>query len=352
MKSGQLRLSNWRTLEKEKAKKLKNGKRLYIRNTTSRPNELGFPKSCRASSKFYNKITGDQQKFQANVKRIPSSISQLEQRLVRLQNKRDTAFSTGTISAFNTRIRQTERELSELRDLPPLTIGQRFRKLKTSLGGIIGLTGGLAIGPAAFRAAKGVIKLGADLEQTRISFQTMLQSADKGNKLLADINQFANVTPFANKDLQDSGKVLLNFGITGEKIIPTLKRIRDVSGGNKEKLKGLTLAFTQVSSAGKIQRQDLLQMINTGFNPLQEISRTTGESMAALKDKMSKGGITAGMVEKAFVSVTAKGGMFHNMMEKRSQTLSGKWSTLMGKFQDKGAQLGEKLALSWGILLP
>ncbi len=99
-----------------------------------------------------------------------------------------------------------------------------------------------------------------------------------------------------------------------------------------------------MSSAGKLQGQDLLQMINAGFNPLQEISRTTGESISSLKDKMSKGGITAKMMEQAFVSVTAKGGMFHGMMEKQSQTLGGKWSTLIGKFQDKVAQLGEKLA--------
>ena len=303
----------------------------------------GFQKAATASSRFYNRLMGDQQKFQASAKALPSSISQLEQRLVRLQNNRDTAFSTQTISAFNHKIRQTERELSKLKNLPPLTLSQRFSNLRTSLGGIIGLTGGLAIGLAAFGAAKGVVRLGADLEQTRISFQTMLQSAERGNALLAEINEFANVTPFANSDLQQGAKMLLNFGIAGEKVIPTLRRIGDVSGGNKEALKGLTLAFAQVSSAGKLQGQDLLQMINAGFNPLQEISRTTGESMASLKDKMSKGGITAQMVEQAFSSVTAQGGRFYNMMERQSRTLGGKWSTLMGKFRAQVAQLGERL---------
>ncbi|MCP4121086.1 MAG: hypothetical protein GY751_04980 [Bacteroidetes bacterium] len=82
----------------------------------------GFQKATAASSKFYNKIIQDQQKFQANAKRIPSSISQLEQRLVRLQSRRDTAFSTKEISAFNRKIRQTEREMTKLKNLPPLTI--------------------------------------------------------------------------------------------------------------------------------------------------------------------------------------------------------------------------------------
>ncbi len=120
---------------------------------------------------------------------------------------------------------------------------ERFRDIRKLLGGIIGQTGGLAIGLATFGAGRGIIKLGADLEQTRISFQTMLQSAEKGNRLLEDINEFANLSPFPNSDLQDSGKMLLNFGTTGDKVIPTLKRIGDVSGGNKEKLKGLTLCL-------------------------------------------------------------------------------------------------------------
>jgi tape measure domain-containing protein len=304
----------------------------------------GFAKAAQASSKFYNKLNNNQNKFISNSKRVPANIAQLEKHLSRLSHKRDNAFDVKSIKRYNIQIRKTEKQLNKLSNLPSLSIRDRFSKLKSQMGGVLGLAGGLAIGMAAFGAGKGIIKLGADLEQTRVSFQTMLGSADKGNKLLKDINEFANVTPFANSDLQDSAKVLLNFGVTGEKVIPTLKNIGDVSGGNKEKLRGLTLAFAQVSSAGKLQGQDLMQMINAGFNPLMEISRTTGESMASLKDKMAKGALSAQMVEQAFASATSEGGMFNGMMDKQSQTLSGKWSTLVGKFQDKIANFGEKMA--------
>lgn len=260
----------------------------------------GFAKAAQASTKFHSKVIADSSKFRANLQRIPKRITAIKTRLNNLKNEG----------------------------------GNTFSKLTR-------LSGGFLIGLAAFGAAKGIISLGADLEQTRVSFQTMLQSVDKGNQMLLDLNEFSNSTPFANSDIQDAAKTLLNFGITGEKIIPTIKRIGDVSGGNKEKLKGLTLAFAQVSSAGKLQGQDLLQMINAGFNPLQEISRTTGKSMATLKDEMSRGAITAGMVENAFKTVTSEGGMFHNMMEKQSQTLGGKWSTLVGKFKDRFARIGE-----------
>ncbi len=303
----------------------------------------GFAKASQASNKFYSKLIGNQNKFLNQAKRVPANIAQLEKHLSRLANKRDSAFNVSSIKRYNLQIRKTEQSLSKLKSLPPLSMIQRFKQVKTQLGGMLGLVGYLAVGMAAFGAVGGIVKLGMDLEQTRVSFGVMLGSAEKGNALLKEIDQFANVTPFANSDLQESSKMLLNFGIEGKKIVPTLKMIGDVSGGNKEKLRGLTLAFSQVSSAGKLQGQDLLQMINAGFNPLKEIARTTGESMVSLKGKMAKGALSFGMVENAFKTVTSEGGMFNGMMEKQGLTLGGRWSTLTGKFQSKMAKLGVKM---------
>jgi hypothetical protein len=74
--------------------------------------------------------------------------------------------------------------------------------------------------------------------------------------------------------------------------------------------------------------QDLLQIVNQGFNPLQIISQKTGKSMAQLKDDMSAGLITFSMVEDAFKTATLQGGKFYNGMENGSKTLSGTMSTL------------------------
>lgn len=214
-----------------------------------------------------------------------------------------------------------------------------FSRLRSSMGG---LTGGLAplIGGLGIVAAfTGFARMGAELEQTRISFEVLTGSVQNGKKLLDELNAYANATPFSNKDLQENGKLLLSFGIAQDKILPTLQMIGDVSGGNAEKLGSMTLAFAQMTSAGKLQGQDLMQMINAGFNPLQEISRTTGQSMAYLKDQMQKGAISAGMVEDAFKTVTSEGGLFFGMMDKQSQTLGGKWSTLTGTIQQGIAEM-------------
>lgn len=194
---------------------------------------------------------------------------------------------------------------------------------------------------AAFQSFKAIANLGMDLETTKVKFDTLLGSQEASKRMLGDLDKFANATPFDNADLRGNAELLLNFGIAGEKILPTLKMIGDVSGGNKEKLNSLTLAYAQASSTGKLMGQDLLQMINAGFNPLQIISEKTGRSMASLKDDMSKGKIGADMIEEAFRIATSEGGRFNGMMEKVSQTAAGKLSTMLGTLRLRVANWSE-----------
>jgi len=98
-----------------------------------------------------------------------------------------------------------------------------------------------------------------------------------------------------------------------------------------------------MSSTGKLMGQDLLQMINAGFNPLKVIADETGESMASLKKKMSDGAITADMVTKAFISATSAGGQFYGGMEKASKTLPGLISTLKDDVSTAGRSFVEDL---------
>jgi tape measure domain-containing protein len=124
-----------------------------------------------------------------------------------------------------------------------------------------------------------------------------------------------------------------------------MNQLGDISGGNAQRFQSLALAFSQVSSAGKLQGQDLLQMINAGFNPLESIAKRTGKSVGYWKEQMSKGKVTVKMVEQAMRDATSEGGRFYKMMEKQSKTALGQWST----FQDN---LNMVLAEFGKIILP
>ena len=210
------------------------------------------------------------------------------------------------------------------------------RKMDDSKAKAFGLQNALkAIGGAVFLKntvdiVGNMVDLAASFEQTKISFEVMLGSAEKANAMVAQLDEFSNVTPFTPEQVNENAKMLLNFGIAADSILPSLQALGDVSGGNAEKFSRLSLAFGQVSSQGRLMGQDLLQMINAGFNPLQEISAMTGKSMAQLKDEMSKGLISFDMVNAAFIRATSEGGKFFGMMQKQSETWNGLKSTLEG----------------------
>jgi tape measure domain-containing protein len=235
-------------------------------------------------------------------------------------------------------------------ELDKAELDKGLANFKTSaeqgLGIIKGLaTGvGLAVGTIATAVGVAGITFNSQMEQYKAGFTTILGSADKANQMVSNLQAMASKTPFELTDLAKATQTLLSFGVTAEEIMPTVQAIGDVSMGNKEKFQGLSMAFGQVQASGKLMGQDLNQMIQNGFNPLQEISRTTGVSMSDLKDQMSDGAISAEMVAKAFQSATAEGGRFKGAMEEQSKTLAGQWSTLKDNFNELSGKILKPLS--------
>lgn len=206
-------------------------------------------------------------------------------------------------------------------------------KAKSSLEGFKKLVGGLAIGAGLSYLAKTGIDAAMSMESLTAQFTVMTGSAERANAVLSEIADFAAKTPFTKLGLADAGKTLMAFGIEGQKIVPTLRMLGDVAGADQNKLKSLALVFGQIQSTGRLMGQDLLQLINQGFNPLNVISEQTGISMAKLKDAMAQGAISADMVTAAFQAATSEGGLFFGNLEAQSQTLQGRLSTLQDNFQ-------------------
>lgn len=114
--------------------------------------------------------------------------------------------------------------------------------------------------------------IASDFEQNRISFETMLGSAEKGRKALADLSNFAVSTPFEMPQLMQASKSLLAYGIEAENLIPTLRMLGDISSGvGMDKLPQLILAFGQVKAATKLTGMELRQFTEAGVPLLQAL---------------------------------------------------------------------------------
>lgn len=141
---------------------------------------------------------------------------------------------------------------------------------------------------------------------------------------------------------------MLGFNIQAEDTIKYLKALSDVSMGDSQRFNSLTLAFSQMSAAGKLMGQDLNQMINAGFNPLQIMADKTGKSISTLKEEMAKGAISAEMVQQAFIDATSAGGKFYNMSENASKTINGQLSMMQDAINTVFNELGTK---SEGVIM-
>ena len=244
--------------------------------------------------------------------------------------------------------RQTSNQLDEISRRARAT-GVRLREafsfssLKSSLMSIPGM--GLLTNPYALAAgAVGAItKIGAEAEQTSVAFTTLVGSETKAKGMLDEIAKFAAASPFGKLDLTENAKTMLNFGVETGRVLPLLKQLGDISGGNKDRLQSLSLVLGQVSAAGRLQGQDNLQFINAGFNPLQELAKMTGKSYAELQDKMSKGQITFENVTQAIRHATGAEGKFFGMMDKQSQTAAGKFATVLDIITQQAVDLYSKI---------
>lgn len=224
--------------------------------------------------------------------------------------------------------------------------GGRLRDFARTVGqNLMNIQAGFQMAAQVIGAIAGFIKKSIEeafmFEKAVTNFKTLLGSIDDAKAHIADLKRFASETPLTFDDLSTASRLLLSFGSNVNDIMPSLKMLGDIALGDSQRFQGLALVFAQVKSQGKLMGQDLLQMINQGFNPLAVIAKETGVAMSDLKDMMSEGLISFEMVEGAMKSATSEGGIFHKAMEEASKTGEGLTSTLQDKLNESIRQIGE-----------
>ena len=206
-------------------------------------------------------------------------------------------------------------------------IGGSFNRLKSIATKALG-----AIGFGSL--VKEGVQYNATVEQLQTSFEVMTGSATKATDIVEKLKEIGAKTPFEFTGLAETTQLLMNYGFEADDAISKMQMLGDISQGSADKMNRIATAYGQMSSAGKVALEDVKQMIEAGFNPLQEISQTTGESMASLYDRISKGTISIDEITASMERSTSAGGKYFQSMEKQSQTLNGQWSTLKDNFSN------------------
>lgn len=202
----------------------------------------------------------------------------------------------------------------------------------------------LGLGKLAKDFASAGISFNASIEQYQTSFEVMTGSAEKATQITQQLKQIAANTPFELPQLADTTQLLMNYGFTADDAMEKMQMLGDISQGSADKMTRIATAYGQMSSAGKVSLEDVKQMIEAGFNPLQEISKSTGESMASLYDRISDGSLSVDEITASMERSTSAGGKYFQSMDKQSQTLNGKISTLKDTFNEFAGKVMQGLS--------
>lgn len=191
---------------------------------------------------------------------------------------------------------------------------------------------------------KGLVSGAADyqknMEYYTTSFTVMTGSAEKASETVKKLADIGATTPFDMPQLADATSLLMSFGFSADDAVDKMMMLGDISQGNADKLNSIARAYGKMNSAQKVTLEDINMMIDAGFNPLQEISEKTGESMQSLYDRISKGKMSVDEITESMKRSTSEGGKYFQSMDAQSQTLDGRLSTLSDTINSK---LGEAL---------
>ena len=211
-----------------------------------------------------------------------------------------------------------------------------------TVSGLSSKVKGLAAGLVGIGTIKTGISAFAERETLKTNLGVLLQDEKAGEDFSRYITQFAKSTPYGISELSSLANGLIQYDVSLDDTKKYMSQLGDIALGDKNKMSSLGVVLGQVASAGKLQGQDLMQFINAGWNPLTEISKMSGKSIAELRDDMSQGAISFEMVTQAMDRATKEGGKFFKGMEKGSKTLAGRWSTAMDNIKQSLADAVEK----------
>lgn len=191
----------------------------------------------------------------------------------------------------------------------------------------------MLLGAGAFISARAIFGPVIDYQQTQIAFEGILQSSTAAEAMLAELQEFAKVTPFTFTGIADSAKQLLAVGYAADDVIPMMTTLGNTAAGlglGEDAISGVIRALGQMKGKGKASAEELQQISEQlpGFSAIEAIAGSMGITVAEAFDEMKAGAIPADAAITAILEGMERMPGAAGAMERQSKTLAGRLSTL------------------------
>lgn len=179
-----------------------------------------------------------------------------------------------------------------------------------------------------------------EYQQLEVAFETMLGSKSKADALMAQLINTAATTPFEMKEIAESAKMLLAYGMAADEVNGTLIRLGDIAAGLSIPIKDLAFLYGTTMVQGRLYTQDLNQFLGRGIPLADELAKQFGKNKSEVKKLVEEGKIGFPEVQKAIEALTGEGSKFGGLMEAQSKTISGQISNIEDAWEQMMNEIG------------
>ena len=179
-----------------------------------------------------------------------------------------------------------------------------------------------------------------EYQQLEVAFETMLGSKSKADALMAQLIDTAATTPFEMKEIAESSKMLLAYGMAADEVNGTLIRLGDIAAGLSIPIKDLAFLYGTTMVQGRLYTQDLNQFLGRGIPLADELAKQFGKNKSEVKKLVEEGKIGFPEVQKAIEALTNEGSKFGGLMEAQSKTISGQISNIEDAWEQMMNEIG------------
>src|SRR5690606_36198465 len=99
----------------------------------------------------------------------------------------------------------------------------------------------LAAAYIGFHTVTRSIKLAIDFEQAGARFDVLTGSVENSKILMADLRELSERSPLTFTGVQDAAQTMLAFNVPLQSVMRIMKMLGEVTGGNAERFKMMTL---------------------------------------------------------------------------------------------------------------
>lgn len=173
-----------------------------------------------------------------------------------------------------------------------------------------------------------IARVRGEFQQLEVAFKTMLGSEDKANALMQQLVKTAATTPFDLQGVANGAKQLLAYGENVENINDDLIRLGNIAAGLSQPLGDIVYLYGTTMTQGRLYTQDLNQFTGRGIPMIRELAKQFGVAENEVKSLVEAGKVGFPEVQKVIMSLTNEGGMFYNLMQEQSKTITGQISNI------------------------